>query len=76
MLERIEEELLMELLGQRSLDLRMPWGGRDPRVLTKSRLNVRFAPEGMGRLDLEASHVGDEQYRDSDQLALFLCVGG
>jgi len=50
-----------------------PWGGQSPRVLTKSYGLFRFRPQGMGRLDLEASHVGDHKSEvELEQLDLFL----
>jgi len=36
-----------------------PWGGRCPRELTRAFQAFSFGREGMGRLDLGASHVGD-----------------
>ncbi len=42
-------------------DLRVvvPWQGQSPRVLTRSYLAFSFTAEGMGRLDQDASLVGD-----------------
>ncbi len=42
----------------------LPWGGRSPRELTRSFETFRFATEGMGRLDLDASHVGDNKQEE------------
>jgi len=53
-----------------------PWGGVDPRGLTRVGLDVRFASEGMGRLDLVGSHVGEIMERARcEQLDLFLRLG-
>jgi len=41
------------------LALRLPWDGVSPRLLTAAYLNSTFRAEGMGRLDQDASHVGD-----------------
>ena len=37
----------------------LPWGGRSPRGLTKASKAFSFRREGMGRLNEDASHVGD-----------------
>ena len=53
-----------------------PWGGRSPRVLTTSYQTFSLAREGMGRLDLDATHVGDiEGSCSSEQLLLFISGG-
>ena len=37
----------------------LPWGGRSTRGLTRIAVALRLATEGMGRLDLDGSHVGE-----------------
>ena len=59
----------LEKLGQLTLDLRLPWDGYSPRVLTRAYETFSFTAEGMGRLDQDASHVGDLNIRGG-QLAL------
>ena len=53
-----------------------PWKGQSPRVLTKAFETFRFRPEGMGRLDQDASHVGEITQSSSNQLELFLLISG
>ncbi len=49
---------------QHVLDLGMPWEGRSPRGLCAVNLALSFTAEGMGRLDLNASHVGEDEQRE------------
>ncbi len=54
-----------------------PWRGQSPRVLTRAFGAFSFTAEGMGRLDLDASHVGDQESTSSSiQLELFPLVRG
>ncbi len=55
---------------QLELQLGEPWGGYSPRVLTKAFLARRLRAEGMGRLDQDASHVGDIEEEELGQLLL------
>ncbi len=41
-----------------------PWGGKSPRVLTRAFVAFSLVREGMGRLDQDASHVGDVRVRE------------
>ncbi len=59
------------MFEQLELDLRMPWEGRSPRVLTKAFRARSLVREGMGRLDLDASHVGEISQEVQLQLPLF-----
>ena len=64
----------LELCGQLTLDLGLPWEGRSTRVLTRSYSIFSFGAEGMRRLDLSASHVGDDEVAgplSEAQLSLF-----
>ena len=54
----------------------IPWKGVSPRVLTKSFELFSFTAEGMGRLDLDATPVGDEEESWSDPDQLFLFISG
>jgi len=45
-----------------------PWGGISPRLLTRVHSSISFGAEGMGRLDLDASHVGDIDREELGQL--------
>ena len=49
----------LELDDVRRVLSREPWGGKAPRELTRSFMASSLAREGMGRLDLDASRVGD-----------------
>ena len=48
-----------------------PWRGQSPRVLTKAHLAFSFTAEGMGRLDQDASRVGENDQELQLQLRLF-----
>ncbi len=43
-------------------------GGRSPRELTRAFQARRFRPEGMGRLDQDASHIGEINQEELGQL--------
>ncbi len=45
--------------GSLLVDESTPWEGRSPRELTKSYRTYSFRAEGMGRLDQDASRVGE-----------------
>ncbi len=42
----------------------VPWEGRAPRDLTRLSLARSLVREGMGRLDQDASHVGENEERE------------
>ena len=69
-------QLELELGTFPGAGLDLPWGGVSPRALTRGASIISFTAEGMGRLDLDASHVGDRKWRSSAQLDLFLTSGG
>jgi len=54
-------------------DLRkvVPWQGSSPRELTRAFQAFSLVREGMGRLDQDASHVGDIEQEDPLQGVLF-----
>jgi len=71
-----ERQLCLHSLGAAGWGCYPPWKGQSPRELTEAFKTFRFGPEGMSRLDLDASHVGDIHV---DQLGLelvFPSVGG
>jgi len=48
-----------------------PWNGRSPRELTRAFVAFSLVREGMGRLDLDGSHVGDVECEGQLRLPLF-----
>ena len=52
------------------------WQGTSPRALTRAAQAFSLVREGMGRLDLDASDVGEVNQRSSIQLDLFPLAGG
>jgi len=72
----LRREESMGLCEQLELDLRLPWGGLSPRVLTRASEAFRFGPEGMGRLDLDASRAGEITQEELGQLLLPFVIGG
>ncbi len=55
---------------QLEMRLKMPWEGKSPRVLTRAFRAFSFTAEGMGRLDQDASPVGDIEQEELGQLLL------
>ena len=50
---------------------RRPWNGQSPRELTRAFIAFSLSREGMGRLDLDSSHVGDNECEGQLVLPLF-----
>ncbi len=62
---------------QLELDLRMPWSGYSPRVLTSAYRAFSFGAEGMGRLDGSVYSCAAPEVNELvrlDQFSLF--IGG
>ncbi len=53
-----------------------PWNGRSPRVLTRAFGAFSLGREGMSRLDLGASHVGEINQEGQLVLPLFPLIRG
>ncbi len=60
-----------EAVGAGVSRARRPWKGQSPRELTRAFRARTFGREGMGRLDLDARHVGQISEAPAYQLELF-----
>ena len=64
-------QLVLYLPGADGWGVDPPWRGQSPRVLTRAHLAFSFTAEGMGRLDQDASRVGENDQELQLQLELF-----